>query len=85
MESDTKIVTDFLNKLNKITKNKKHIILMDESFSSIDSNNTKISKEYIMSLKDKIIIEVTHDITEDNLNKYDRIIYLEEGKIKKKI
>jgi hypothetical protein len=23
MESDTKIVTDFLNKLNKITKNKK--------------------------------------------------------------
>lgn len=83
MESDTKIVTDFLNKLNKITKNKKHIILMDESFSSIDSNNTKIIKEYIMSLKDKIIIEVTHDITEDILNNYDRIIYLEEGKIKK--
>ncbi|TFZ41664.1 hypothetical protein E4100_00575 [Soehngenia longivitae] len=59
------------------------IILMDESFSSIDSNNTKIIKEYIMSLKDKIIIEVTHDITEDILNNYDRIIYLEEGKIKK--
>ncbi len=111
MDSDTKLVTNFLDKLNETTKNKiktyenvnqlsggerqilgiirmlvanRPIILMDESFSSIDSNNTKIIKEYIMSLQDKIIIEVTHDIKEDNLNNYDYIIYLEEGKIKKR-
>ena len=57
------------------------IILMDESFSSIDANNTQIIRDYIMSLQDKIIIVVTHDIAEEHLNHYDHIIHLEEGKI----
>jgi len=56
------------------------IIIIDESFSSIDKQNMQIIKNYIMALKDKIIIEVTHDITQENLDNYDHIISFEEGK-----
>ena len=57
------------------------ILLLDESFSSIDIKNTQIIKDYILSLKDKIIIEVTHNISSENLNKYDQIITFNDGEV----
>jgi len=56
------------------------IILIDESFSSIDQKNMQIIKDYIMTLEDKIIIEVTHDVSHENLSAYDDIISFDEGK-----
>ncbi len=55
------------------------IILLDESFSSIDKNNIKLIKDYLMGLKNQIIIEVTHDTTKENLSKYDGVISFNEG------
>jgi ABC-type bacteriocin/lantibiotic exporter with double-glycine peptidase domain len=57
----------------------RQIILLDESFSSIDKKNTQMIKDYLLTLKDKIIIEVTHDISETNLDRYDNILRLDEG------
>lgn len=57
------------------------IILLDEAFSSIDYSTVKIIKEYLWTLKDKIIIKVTHDNNLENLKRYDYLIKLEDGKI----
>lgn len=55
------------------------IILMDESFSNIDKENSNLIHDFLFSLKDKMIIEVTHDISEENLSKYDHILAFNNG------
>ena len=57
------------------------INLLDESFASIDHKTSKIIKDYLLNLKDKIIIEITHDISEENLLRFDELIHLDKGKI----
>lgn len=56
------------------------VILIDESFSSVDKSNAKLLKKYIMELEDKIIIEVTHNTSKENLESYDDVISFEDGK-----
>lgn len=58
----------------------KPIILLDESFSSVDKANASLIKNYIMDLKDKIVIEVTHNVSKENLSIYDGVISFEDGK-----
>lgn len=55
------------------------IILLDESYSGIDRKSISLIKDYVMSLSDKIIIEVTHDVSPENLSKYDSVINLDDG------
>lgn len=57
------------------------VIMMDESFSNIDRKNSLLIHDYLVSLKDRIIIEVTHNISEDNLKNYDHILSFNEGKL----
>lgn len=58
----------------------KPIMLMDESFSAVDVNNTNQLREKLLSL-DKTIIFVTHDVSAEHLKLYDEIIVLQHGKI----
>ncbi|KAG5518290.1 hypothetical protein PMAC_003086 [Pneumocystis sp. 'macacae'] len=57
------------------------IILLDDSLSSVDSNVSKCIFEKCIRnfLKDKTVIFVTHHL--NILNKADKIVYLENGKI----
>lgn len=57
----------------------KPVILLDESYASIDKKNIKLLKDFIMSMTDKIIIEITHDTSEENLSHYDQVIVIEDG------
>lgn len=59
------------------------IILLDEPYSSIDQKTSKIIKDYIMTLDDKIVLEVTHDCSSENLSRFDYLIYLDDGTISK--
>ena len=58
----------------------KPIMLMDESFSAVDVNNTNQLREKLLSL-DKTILFVTHDVSAEHLKLYDEIIVLQHGKI----
>ena len=58
----------------------KPIMLMDESFSAVDVNNTNQLRGKLLSL-DKTIIFVTHDVSAEHLKLYDEIIVLQHGKI----
>lgn len=58
------------------------IILLDEPYSNIDYKTSQIIKDYLYAnLDNKILIEITHDLTKENLSRFDEIIYLEDGKI----
>lgn len=58
----------------------KPIMLMDESFSAVDVNNTNQLREKLLEL-DKTILFVTHDVSAEHLKLYDEIIVLQHGKI----
>lgn len=58
------------------------IILLDEPFASIDHKTSKVIKDYLSQIEDKIIIEITHDLTEENLGRFDELIHMDEGRIK---
>ena len=57
------------------------VIFMDESFSNIDQKNSLLIHDYLFSLENRIFIEVTHDISEENLKKYDHILSFNEGEM----
>ena len=59
------------------------ICIMDEPFSAMDQITAKIVQSSLMQLEDKTIIIITHDIS-DNLELFDEIILMEDGKIIKK-
>ena len=109
METDTKLVNNFLMALNENMRNKiinyedinklsggekqivgivrmlvadRPIILLDEPFASIDHKTSKIIKDYLLNLQDKIIIEITHDLSEENLSRFDELIHMDEGRMK---
>ena len=53
---------------------------MDESYANIDKENANKIKNFLKSLDDKIIIEITHDISEENLSRFDEVLEFAEGK-----
>lgn len=56
------------------------VILMDEPFAAMDTVNTEKIQEYLLhdrEMKDKTVIIITHDISEENLAKYDKVIRME--------
>lgn len=69
-----------LSLLRMLVKNK-DIILMDEPFSSIDKQNAGMLYKQILSVQEKTIIMVTHDISNEVLNLFDVVIKMEKGKV----
>ena len=61
---------------------KKDIILVDEGLSAIDINTKKLVRDEIISnYNSKIYIEVSHDLGTDNIDYFDYIIRIKEGKV----
>lgn len=58
------------------------INLLDEPFSGVDSQAKQIVLDYIQKHNQHIMIEVTHDITPENLRQYDRVLRVDKGKLK---
>jgi ABC-type proline/glycine betaine transport system ATPase subunit len=62
---------------------KKDIILLDEVFTSIDLVNREDARNFIFDMDAQLFISVTHDLSEENLRKYDEVLVMENGKLKK--
>lgn len=60
---------------------KKEILILDESISSIDKQTRDDIENKILSISDIILINVSHELKEVSMNKYDEIIFIEDGKI----
>lgn len=57
------------------------ILLLDEITSALDPVNSVEVEKVIMSITDKIVINICHKFSKDTLSQYDKIIILENGKI----
>lgn len=61
---------------------KKDIVLVDEGLSAIDIYTKKLVRDEIISnYNSKIYIEVSHDLGTDNIDYFDYIIRIKEGKV----
>ncbi|MDE6052539.1 MAG: ABC transporter ATP-binding protein/permease [Lachnospiraceae bacterium] len=57
------------------------IVLMDEPFSAMDVANTEKIQEFLLhsrEMADKTVIIITHDVSEETLAKYDKVIRVNE-------
>lgn len=61
------------------------ILLMDEPFSQIDKETKAIISDFLSQQDNRIILEITHDRSQENLDKYPQILKLSEGRLTKKI
>lgn len=53
------------------------LVVFDEAFSAIDKQNQEGVKKLVdKELDDRIYIEITHDLSEDNLARFDEVIYM---------
>lgn len=59
----------------------KPILLIDEGLSSLDSITAGIIEETILSDEQRTVVHITHHVSEDIIDKYDKIINVEDGKI----
>lgn len=59
----------------------KKIILMDEALSAVDSDLSEYVMDQILHLKDRTVISITHNRSEEHLKKYDCQIYMENGRV----
>lgn len=57
------------------------ILLLDEATSSLDNVTAYNIENTILSLENTTAVLITHKLTEELLNKYDDIIFLDKGKI----
>ena len=57
------------------------LILVDEATSSLDVEITRAIMNRILDL-DCTVVVVTHDVFGDYMDRFDQIIYLEDGSIK---
>ena len=49
--------------------------------SALDPTLSKEIEKIILSLKDTLVISITHKVNDELLNHYDGIIHIENGKI----
>lgn len=61
---------------------KRQILLMDEPLSAVDKKLSKKIHKLLLSIENKTIIMVTHDLG-DNLSNFDEIIIMKNGQITK--
>lgn len=56
------------------------IILADEPTSGLDATNTKLIEDILIN-SEQMVINITHNLDKEVLQKYDKIICMEKGKI----
>jgi ABC-type multidrug transport system fused ATPase/permease subunit len=69
--------------LRMVAKNAE-IILLDEPFSAMDVKTKSAVEHYLFTgkeFKDKTILVVTHDVSEESLSLYDGVIHVEDTRI----
>ena len=59
----------------------KPILVLDEGTSAIDTQTAYDIENRLLGIKDLTLITITHNLLEDNLRRYDSIIYMENGVI----
>ena len=59
----------------------KEILILDEFETGLDTETKEIIENTILSLKDKIIISISHDMSDDHKRKYDIIYTIKDGKM----
>ncbi|MDR2600304.1 MAG: ABC transporter ATP-binding protein/permease [Oscillospiraceae bacterium] len=59
----------------------KPILVLDEGTSAIDTQTATDIENSLLDIKDLTLITITHNLQEENLRRYDNIIYMEDGKI----
>ena len=59
----------------------KEILILDEFETGLDTETKEIIENTILSLKNKIIITISHDISDDHKRKYDIIYTIKDGKM----
>lgn len=69
--------------LVKSLMSQKSILLLDESFSALDARTKQKMYDLIYEQEDKLIIAVTHDLSDEHLKKFDEIILFDQGTILK--
>ena len=57
------------------------ILIFDEPVAGLDEANRLTIEETILSLKDKMVIYITHQITEEKIADFDCVIKLHEGRV----
>ncbi len=57
------------------------VLLLDEATASLDRVSELTIQNALSGLTDKIVIAVTHNISEENLLRYDAILVMKYGKI----
>ena len=60
----------------------KPILILDEGTSAIDAQTAYEIENSLLSINDLTLITITHNLQMELLEKYDQIIYMEEGYIK---
>lgn len=57
------------------------VLLLDEPFANLDIQNVKKIEEILLSIEDRCIVNVSHVINEENVNRYDLVLRVEDGNI----
>ena len=60
----------------------KPILILDEGTSAIDAQTAYEIENSLLSINDLTLITITHNLQMELLEKYDQIIYMEEGYIR---
>ena len=60
----------------------KPILILDEGTSAVDMQTAYDIESRLLKMDNLTLITVTHNLKAELLNKYDRIIYMENGSIK---
>ena len=56
-------------------------MIFDEPVAGLDEANRQTIEETILSLKDKMVIYITHQISEEKIADFDCVIELHEGRV----
>jgi len=60
---------------------KKPILILDEGTSAVDSQTAYDIETALLSVSDLTILTITHNLNPEMLRQYDRILYIEDGKV----
>ncbi len=57
------------------------IMLLDEPFSAMDKANRDLLQQKLLSLPNKTLLVITHDLSTEHLSMYDEVLILKDGNL----